>query len=170
MSEQEQKRRICVCVDDTAEAVGAVKWAARLAGAHDELHIVTVVRPRDDLHGLLFAGAGDPLLPPAWLVHAAQLPHDAQDVLVKHQEIAEEASEEVYVVKAVPLQADLNNASGVGTAINDYVQEQNITDLVIGSRNLGTLRKAVLNMVGMGSVSDYCVRNTPCPVVVYKAG
>lgn len=45
------------------------------------------------------------------------------------------------MVKAVPLQANLNNASGVGTAINDYVQDQEISDVVIGSRNLGSVRK-----------------------------
>ena len=45
------------------------------------------------------------------------------------------------MVKAVPLQANLNNASGVGTAINDYVHDQEISDVVIGSRNLGSVRK-----------------------------
>jgi len=35
--------------------------------------------------------------------------------------------------------------------------------LVIGSRGLGALRRTFL-----GSVSDYCVHNCPCPVVVVK--
>lgn len=40
-------RKICVCVDDTSESAGAVKWAARQACCGDELHIVTACQVSD---------------------------------------------------------------------------------------------------------------------------
>jgi len=41
----------------------------------------------------------------------------------------------------VLLQADINNAAGIGTAINDYAGRHDITDVVIGTRKLGAVRR-----------------------------
>ncbi|KAI8820700.1 uncharacterized protein EV422DRAFT_59939 [Fimicolochytrium jonesii] len=43
------------------------------------------------------------------------------------------------------------------------VKEVNADMLVIGSRGMGTLKRAFV-----GSVSDYCVHNSECPVVVVR--
>ena len=48
-----------------------------------------------------------------------------------------------------------------GRALCDLAAERGATVLVAGTRGHGGLRRAVL-----GSVSDYLVRNAPCPVVV----
>lgn len=48
-----------------------------------------------------------------------------------------------------------------GPTICDYAAEVGATAIVIGSRGRGGFRRALL-----GSVSDYVVRNAPCPVVV----
>jgi len=51
------------------------------------------------------------------------------------------ALQESCVVKAVLLQADINNAAGIGTAINDCAGRHDITDVVIGTRKLGAVRR-----------------------------
>jgi nucleotide-binding universal stress UspA family protein len=50
-----------------------------------------------------------------------------------------------------------------GHAICQLVDEQNVDLVVVGSRGRGGLKRALL-----GSVSDYVVRNAPCPVLVIR--
>lgn len=53
----------------------------------------------------------------------------------------------------------------VGAAICQRAEELGAAAIVIGSRGRGGWKRAVL-----GSVSDYVVRNAPCPVVVVNSG
>jgi nucleotide-binding universal stress UspA family protein len=48
-----------------------------------------------------------------------------------------------------------------GRRVCEYATETGAGAIVIGSRGRGGLKRAVL-----GSVSDFVVRNAPCPVVV----
>jgi len=41
--------------------------------------------------------------------------------------------------------------------------------VVLGSRGMGSFKRSLMGFVGLGSVSDYCVHNLPCPVLVVKA-
>ncbi|VVA17987.1 PREDICTED: universal stress [Prunus dulcis] len=49
------------------------------------------------------------------------------------------------------------------TAICDAVEKHNINLLILGERGHGTIKRAIL-----GSVSNYCVQNAKCPVLVVK--
>ncbi|KAJ9708201.1 hypothetical protein PVL29_000320 [Vitis rotundifolia] len=48
-------------------------------------------------------------------------------------------------------------------AICDAVQKLNITLLILGDRGIGKIKRAFL-----GSVSNHCVHNAKCPVLVVK--
>ena len=48
-----------------------------------------------------------------------------------------------------------------GGAICDFAASQGVQAIVIGSRGRGGIKRALL-----GSVSDYVVRNAPCPVII----
>jgi nucleotide-binding universal stress UspA family protein len=50
-----------------------------------------------------------------------------------------------------------------GPALCEIAQDVDATAIIIGSRGRGGIKRAVL-----GSVSDYVVRNAPCPVVVTR--
>jgi hypothetical protein len=41
--------------------------------------------------------------------------------------------------------------------------------VVLGSRGMGSFKRSLMSFVGLGSVSDYCVHNLSCPVLVVKA-
>jgi Universal stress protein family len=41
--------------------------------------------------------------------------------------------------------------------------------LVVGSRGMGSFKRSLMSIIGLGSVSDYVVHNAPAPVLVYKA-
>ncbi|PKI33237.1 hypothetical protein CRG98_046373 [Punica granatum] len=49
------------------------------------------------------------------------------------------------------------------SAICDAVKKLNVTLLVMGERGLGRIKRAFL-----GSVSNYCINNANCPVLVVK--
>lgn len=40
---------------------------------------------------------------------------------------------------------------------------------MLGSRGMGSFKRSLMGFVGLGSVSDYCVHNLQCPVLVVKA-
>lgn len=48
--------------------------------------------------------------------------------------------------------------------IVDFCKDTNADVLVMGSRGLGALKRTM----GVGSTSDYCVHNAPCPVIIVK--
>jgi nucleotide-binding universal stress UspA family protein len=50
-----------------------------------------------------------------------------------------------------------------GPALCDIAAERSARAIVMGSRGRGGLKRALL-----GSVSDYVVRNSPCPVVITR--
>ncbi|KAJ3237167.1 hypothetical protein HDU78_004230 [Chytriomyces hyalinus] len=49
------------------------------------------------------------------------------------------------------------------SVLTDAVDEMGANVLIMGSREMGTVSKAVL-----GSVSEYCVRHCECPVIVVR--
>ncbi|KAG2664133.1 hypothetical protein I3843_16G064200 [Carya illinoinensis] len=57
----------------------------------------------------------------------------------------------------------LTEVGDPSTAICDAVQKFNINLLVLGERGLGKLKRTLL-----GSVSNYCVQNANCPVLVVR--
>jgi nucleotide-binding universal stress UspA family protein len=50
-----------------------------------------------------------------------------------------------------------------GSALCDLARERNASAIVMGSRGRGGIKRALL-----GSVSDYVVRNAPCPVIITR--
>ena len=58
--------------------------------------------------------------------------------------------------------ADAAIVSGdAGPALCDMARERDVSAIVMGSRGRGGIKRALL-----GSVSDYVVRNAPCPVII----
>jgi hypothetical protein len=57
----------------------------------------------------------------------------------------------------------------VGEAIEAFVAEERIDLVVLGTRGLGgSIQASLLGAVGMGSVTDWCVRRLRCAVLVVK--
>ena len=50
-----------------------------------------------------------------------------------------------------------------GQAIVDFAEKSKATFIVTGTRGMGKIRRTV-----MGSVSDYIVHHSPCPVLVCR--
>ena len=64
--------------------------------------------------------------------------------------------------------APVGSAEGVGLTLKEWSRLEAPDMLVLGSRGLGSVARALLGVVGMGSVSSFCVREMACPVLVHK--
>eukprot|EP00884_Botryococcus_braunii_P006629 jgi/Botrbrau1/15968/Bobra.0294s0006.1 len=59
-------------------------------------------------------------------------------------------------------------ASDVGESILHYARQNKVDVLVLGNRGLGAFKRSMMSLIGLGSVSDYCVHNSPAPVIIVK--
>jgi nucleotide-binding universal stress UspA family protein len=145
------REMVIVAVDGSDAALDAARAGLALVRPDVDVVIVTVVEPSEDAMPVSgFAGTG-----------------------MSPQEI--EAEEEDRIAAA---RADLDAAAAAlgthdpqtlvlrgspGAALCDLATERSARAIVMGSRGRGGLKRALL-----GSVSDYVVRNSPCPVVITR--
>jgi nucleotide-binding universal stress UspA family protein len=140
---------VIVAVDGSDAALDAARTGLAVVHPDVDVVIVTVVEPSEDAIPVSgFAGTG-----------------------MTPQEI--EAEDEARITAA---REDLDTAAAAlgghdhqtlvvrgspGAALCDIAAERSARAIVMGSRGRGGLKRALL-----GSVSDYVVRNSPCPVVI----
>jgi nucleotide-binding universal stress UspA family protein len=141
---------VVCCVDGSDLSMRAVEAGLAVVGAGVTPVFVTVVAPLDEtlVSGTGFAGG---TLSPAESEELERARDaDAADVLRRASAAA-----------GVPDAATQILLGDAGSTVCQYARETGARAIVIGTRGRGGLKRAVL-----GSVSDYVVRNAPCPVVV----
>jgi len=57
-------------------------------------------------------------------------------------------------------------ASDIAKSIEEYVVDNGIGSVVLGTRGMGAVRRTIMSLIGLGSVSDWCVNNLKVPVFV----
>ncbi|KAJ7299833.1 hypothetical protein O6H91_21G065400 [Diphasiastrum complanatum] len=154
------ERRVGVAMDFSPSSKYALNWAIdNIAREGDSLFVVMVARKNpevEDAH--LWMDSGSPLIPLCELDEAS---------LMKKYGVTPDAE----VLSALDLAAREKKLVVVGKVyygdprdkICDAVVEIPLDCVIMGSRGLGTLKRALL-----GSVSNYVVNNAPCPVTVVK--
>ena len=63
-------------------------------------------------------------------------------------------------------QAAWAGAGGSNNALSHATQEHDVA--VMGSRGMGKMQQMLHSLIGLGSVSEYCVSHITCPVLVVK--
>ncbi|GAB4820467.1 hypothetical protein N2152v2_007513 [Parachlorella kessleri] len=132
----------------------------------DELHVITVLEPvmRSDFSssaesGLAYEGSEGCKPDPIALERSQKLLVDTREDLNKQG---------LKNVKLTTLVSCVGGANDIGRHISDYAEQNKADMLVMGSRGLGTARRTMLGLFGLGSISDYVVKNAPCNVLVHK--
>jgi nucleotide-binding universal stress UspA family protein len=71
----------------------------------------------------------------------------------------------VFVFVCVQISGRVRSDCGSkpGEIICRVAEEEDVAMIVVGTRGLGKVRRAI-----MGSVSDYVVHHAPCPVIVCR--
>lgn len=151
---------VVVATDGSDLAVQAASAGLSLLGPADRVVIVAV------------ADTVDPSLAEDATGHAAaSMTHDEVDT--QHREAKAQGEAAVEVTKEAVVSLGRPAGEGVetvviegdaGPALCKFASEVEAVAVIVGSRGRGGLKRAFL-----GSVSDYVVRNAPCPVVVTRA-
>lgn len=157
-----QPKKVVVAVDSSVIAESALQWAAHSGVLHpeDEVHLVTVVKPVPGSTSV----TGDPAN--AWLHPPTHDLEEADKLLKRYQKEAQAAG--LKHVAAERVVAEVGGSEGIGITLQDYAKKSGADTMVVGSRGLGSLTRPVLTALGLGSVSDYCVRHAPCNIVVHR--
>jgi nucleotide-binding universal stress UspA family protein len=145
---------IVFCVDGSDASTRAV--AAGLAIVHDASPVifVTVVEETDPT---LVTGGG---------LGGGVMTREESETLDSHTESEGRAVAEAAAAATGVANAEVRVVRGdPGRALCALASELPARALVIGSRGRGGIKRALL-----GSVSDYVVRNAPCPVVITGPG
>ncbi|KAI7748245.1 hypothetical protein M8C21_000359 [Ambrosia artemisiifolia] len=152
------EKRIGVAVDFSVGSRAALQWAIdNVVRKGDHLILVTI-RPEGDSEAQLWETTGCPLIPLSELC-------DAQ-VMKKYG--AKPDSETLDIVNLAATQKEVVVVMKIfwgdpREKLCEAITNIPLDHVVIGNRGLGKLKRAI-----MGSVSNYVVNQSSCPVTVVK--
>ncbi|KAJ9530739.1 hypothetical protein QJQ45_014891, partial [Haematococcus lacustris] len=187
-------KRVLVAYDESPSAQAALNWALeQLLGPHDHLHIasvsVPVVVPLMDEPGAaaamqsaearaeqdnaaLCAGRTAELaaeLAVSWrsMQGCMQGGTGAGSILAPAYEAFHLVSRGVTRTKiTTKVLQPQGGSSDAGSALVAYAHDKAVNVVVVGSRGLGAVQRQLMNLVGLGSVSEYLAHNLHCALAV----
>jgi nucleotide-binding universal stress UspA family protein len=141
---------VLLCVDGSDESTRAVAAGLALLRPDTQLVVVTVVEESDPT--LVTGGGltGGVMSPDAFNELDEALVSAGRAVVQRAADELDIDTPQMRVVRGAP-----------GSALCALATELPGSAIVMGSRGRGGIKRALL-----GSVSDYVVRNAPCPVVI----
>lgn len=166
-------RKVCIAVDLSQTSQNALQWAARtVVNPGDEVRLMTVLHPCPESE--LKSGAGSTAGGARTASLGITAEADEADIR-KAQDFLEDCKQKVVAqgVAADAVATDMlvavaNSSVDTGRQIANHAESCGCESLVMGSRGLGLSKKALLTLMGVGSVSDYVLKHAHCNVVLYK--
>ena len=146
--------KILLASDGSREAELAARTAADLANStNSELHLITVARGNPD---------------PAYYTHEVVLRYETYEealeaVKGEAQKVLDEQVRKVEEAGGTVKEAHPRTYEPPQRAIVHLAEELGVGLIVMGSRGLGSVRRAL-----MGSISDSVVRHAHCPVMIVR--
>eukprot|EP01025_Chloroclados_australasicus_P039027 TRINITY_DN4029_c0_g1_i1.p2 TRINITY_DN4029_c0_g1~~TRINITY_DN4029_c0_g1_i1.p2 ORF type:complete len:161 (-),score=19.31 TRINITY_DN4029_c0_g1_i1:438-920(-) len=154
-------RKICLAVDESDLSHDAVHWAAsNLLTPEDEVHLLTIVKPMPVITDDMDQPSVPYIKPPPEDLQAANKTLEKLSLQLRNFGIQN--------VQSGHMVGMVGCHEGVGQAIQEYVNKNNMEHVVLGSRGLGPISRGLLDVAGMGSVSDYCMKHLHCPISIYQ--
>jgi len=141
------KRNVLLAIDKSKEAAYAVDWA-----------LENLIRP-DDKVTLLYVAKSGGFLKSSSGKRSVEPPAEGKSGL----DFLDQAENKLRQNEAIEVQRMMRNGDARAEIVA-ATEETNASMLIMGSRGATLLKKAHL----IGSVSDYCTVNAPCPVTVVK--
>uniref|UniRef100_A0ACD5YMV2 Uncharacterized protein n=1 Tax=Avena sativa TaxID=4498 RepID=A0ACD5YMV2_AVESA len=155
-------RRVMVAVDEGDESARALRWCLANFAARGDTIVLLYVRAPPPTYsvldatgpvGYMFAGEATAAVEGYSRQVADAVVEKAKNLCALHGKEKGETKVEAKV-----------SVGDARTVICDMVDKLGADVLVMGSHGYGLFKRALL-----GSVSDYCVRNANCPVLIVKS-
>lgn len=141
---------VIVCTDGSEAATEAAAAGLKVVAPADRAVLATVIEAPD--HSLV-TGTG--------FAGGTMSPQELDNMQAAERSAAEHALERAAATLGLE-HAELEVLEGnPGDALCKFASALGAAAIVMGSRGRGGVRRALL-----GSVSDYVIRNAPCPVVI----
>ncbi len=142
-------KKILVAYDGSELSQQAVREAKTNATEHPDtvIHVITVIYATGPVTNTVFMRS---------IGHELAEQYESEIAKVKDELEAEDYSVETKVIVG-------ESNRNPGAAICDYAKEMDAELIIIGNRGLGGMKKLLL-----GSVSDYVVHHSACPVLIMK--
>jgi nucleotide-binding universal stress UspA family protein len=141
---------VLVAVDGSDLSLHAARAGLGLLGDPADALIVTVVEPGDPM---AVTGTG--------MAGGTMSPEDFEEVERTRHDSGARIVADAATALGLPEAATRVLQGDPGKELCALAADLGVRALIIGSRGRGGLKRALL-----GSVSDYVVRNAPCPVVI----
>ncbi|KAJ3292581.1 hypothetical protein HDU79_001259 [Rhizoclosmatium sp. JEL0117] len=148
-NDQSPKRTIAIAIDNSKYSTHAVQWASTHYLNKDDLVILINVRPTY-------------VIPPANDVNYNEYSTKIENAYVKASRELLESQLDILTAKGFNVKAH-GLYGHTKEVIANYVNENKVDTLIIGSRGLNAVSRALL-----GSVSDYCAHHCHCSVLIVK--
>jgi nucleotide-binding universal stress UspA family protein len=145
---------LLLCTDGSDAAVEALAAGLHVVGPARRIVVATVIEPGDPTLVTGTGMAGGVISAPEFERLEDQRVADAQAAL-----------DHARSALGVPEAETMIVTGSAGPALCELAASLDASLIVMGTRGLGGIRRAVL-----GSVSDHVVRNAPCPVLTSATG
>lgn len=168
LASMSEKRRIVLALDDSSCSKDTLQWAmkAGIVRPDDEVRLLTVLEPHTRPIGLvnesaaIDSGPSNNCKPSPFALDRAKTFLQSCKKVVTDKGMPD--------VKTDIIVSCIGGSSDMGRHICEYSERQQAELLVMGSRGLGTMKRVGLGLIGLGSCSDYVVKNAHVNVLVHK--
>ncbi len=151
MSQNNKNRTVVVGIDGSPSSIDALGWAVRDAEVGDSTLTVAMAW-RAEPSMAVKTGANSNWVPMTSPEYEDTAQQSINSIVAEH--VPDEFSGKVTTVV---------REGAASQVLVELATELHASALVVGSRGLGGVTGMML-----GSVSDYCIRNAPCTVVVVR--
>lgn len=157
------QQKVLVCIDDSTKSKAALEWAIKnFVSEENELHVVSVALPVPydiEEQDVASVSALSPSKDSILSVQSAS----------EQVEAASKRAIEMGIDKKQIITKTLKpggGASDIAKSIEEYIVENGIGSVIMGTRGMSAVKRTIMSLVGLGSVSDWCVNNLKVPVFV----
>jgi nucleotide-binding universal stress UspA family protein len=143
-------KTLVICSDGSETAKRAAVAGCSILQPSERVIIATVIKRQDEMTLAGTGMAGGIVTPEEFAEVDQALETDGRRIVEQTAAVLASAHLELRVLRGDP-----------GPTLCDFAREVSADAIVMGSRGLGRIKRALL-----GSVSDYVLRSAPCPVVI----